>query len=274
MSERRYGERSLLEARLEDAILRSENGMVACLSFLTPRECRQAERFLRQRGIWENVWLWGGYDGAERKSLFLLPEYLLICLSEPIERTDPRELAALLQEQVEKEVCALRVVGSGFRSLTHRDYLGAILGLGLERDVLGDIAVQNPHEAVLFCTETIANFLTEDLNKVASDTVKCRRYEVDENFTDGRVYQSVRDTVASPRLDCVVAALTNLSREQAQSAIRSGLVEVEYEPTERTDLTLEPPAVLSIRGHGRFILRSFDGETRKGRLRLCADKLI
>ena len=274
MSERSYAERSLLDARLEDAILRSEKGTVACLSFLTPRECRQAERFLRQRGYMENAWLWGGYEGAERKSLFLLPEYLLLCLSEPIERTDPKEFLELLREQVEKEVCALRVMGSGFRSLTHRDYLGSIMGLGLERDVLGDIAVQKSHEAVLFCTETIANFLTENLSKVGSDTVKCRRYEVDENFTDGRVYQPIRDTVASPRLDCVVAALTNLSREQAQSAIRSGLVEVEYEPTERTDLILVPPAVLSVRGHGRFILRSFDGETRKGRLRLCADKLI
>ena len=274
MSERSYAERSLLEARLEDAILRSEKGIVSCLSFLTPRECRQAERALKQRGFWENAWFWGGYDGDERKSLFLLPEYLLVCLSGTLEEASSEELAALLREQVEKEVLALRVVGSGFRNLSHRDYLGAILGLGLERDVLGDIAVQNSHEAVLFCTETIATFLTENPNKVGSDTVRCRRYVVDEKFTDDRAYQPIRDTVASPRLDCVVAALTNLSREQAQSAIRSGLVEVEYEPADRTDLTLEPPAVLSIRGHGRFILRSFDGETRKGRLRLCADKLI
>jgi RNA-binding protein YlmH len=51
-------------------------------------------------------------------------------------------------------------------------------------------------------------------------------------------------------------------------------VEVEFEPVERVDLTLEPPVTLSVRGYGRFILRSFDGETRKGRLRMRADKLI
>ena len=97
---------------------------------------------------------------------------------------------------------------------------------------------------------------------------------MDEEFTDGRNYRPIRDTVASPRLDAVVASLTNLSREQAQNTVRSGLVEVDYEPVERTDLLLTPPAVISVRGHGRFVLRGFDGQNRKGRLRLLADKLI
>ena len=274
MSERRQGERSLLEARLEDAILRCEKGVPACISFLTPRECRQAELFLRGRGAWESAWLWGGYEDAERRSLFLIPDYLLACLSDAVEKASPQELTVLLEEQVEAEVSAVRVVRSGFRTLTHRDYLGAVLGLGLERDALGDLAVQKNGDAVIFCTKTVAGFLIETLQKVGSDTVKCRPYRVDEAFTDGRSYQAVRDTVASPRLDAVVAALTNLSREMAQNAVRTGLVEVDYEVAERTDLMLTPPAVLSIRGYGRFVLRGFDGETRKGRLRLVADKLI
>lgn len=274
MNERTYGERSLLEARLEDALARCEKGVVACLSFLTPRECRQAETLLRQRGAWESAWLWGGYEGAERKSLFLLPEYLLICLSAPIGQVSQEELLQLLEERVAQEVSAVRILPSGFRKLTHRDYLGGVLGLGLERDALGDLALQENGDAVLFCTETIAAFLTEHLQKVANDTVRCVPYEMDASFTDGRKYQAIRDTIASPRLDAVVAALTNLSREMAQRTICSGLVEVEYEPVLRTDLILVPPTVLSIRGYGRFILRGFDGQTKKGRLRLCADKLI
>ncbi len=274
MSEKMFEEKSLLIARLEDALLRCEKGMVSCLPFLNPRECRQAERFLRQRGDWEKAWFYGGYTGAERKSLFLLPDYLLLCLQAPAESADPEEVLQLLGETAEQEVVALRVVGSGFRDLSHRDYLGAILGLGLERDALGDIAVQNPHEAVLFCSETIAAFLTEELKKVGSDTVRCQRYRVDSAFTDGRHYQPIHDTVASPRLDCVVAALTDLSRENAQNAIRSGLVELDYETVDRTDLLLTPPALLSIRGYGRFVLRSFDGKTRKGRLRIHGEKQI
>ena len=60
----------------------------------------------------------------------------------------------------------------------------------------------------------------------------------------------------------------------AQSAVRTGLVEVDFEVEERTDLILVPPATVSVRGYGRFILRSFDGQTRKGRLRLRADRLV
>ena len=274
MSEKERGERTLLQARIEDALTRCEKGIPSCISFLTPGECKRAERILRTTGAWESVWFWGGYEGAERKSLFFLPEYLLLCLSATLQSAPAQEILALLDELATEEVFAVRVKRSGFRTLNHRDYLGALMGLGLERDALGDIALQKNGDAVVFCTKTVGNFLIESLTKVASDTVRCSPYEVDEAFTDGRTYQPIRDIVASPRLDSVVAALTNLSREQAQNAVRSGLVEVDYEPVERTDLFLTPPAVISVRGHGRFVLRGFDGETRKGRLRLLADKLV
>jgi RNA-binding protein YlmH len=273
MGERIMG-RDLLESRIDDAIAKAERGSVARLSFLTPRERRQAERLLRARGAWEQAWFFGGYPTAERACLFLLPEYMTAMLSAPPADCPEEEPAELLAEELAEAVCAVRIKGSGYRTLSHRDYLGSVLGLGLERDALGDIAVQNEHEAVIFCPNTIAGFLCESLSKVASDTVRCMLWRLDESFTDGRRYQPVSDTVASPRLDCVVAALTNLSREEAQTAVRTGLVEVEFEPVERVDLTLEPPVTLSVRGYGRFILRSFDGETRKGRLRMRADKLI
>ncbi len=266
--------RELPEARIEDAAVKAARGEVACIPFLTPRARKQAERILRTRGLYELAWLWGGYAEAERACLFLLPDYMSAMLSDVPERCPADEVAALLADDVLEAVTAVRITGSGFRVLSHRDYLGSVLGLGIERDALGDIAVQNEHEAVLFCSHTMSRFLCEHLQKVASDTVKCRPWELDESFTDGRVYAPLRDTVASPRLDCVVAALTNLSREDAQGAIRSGLVEVDFEPCERTDLMLTPPTTLSVRGYGRFILRAFDGETRKNRLRMVADKLV
>lgn len=273
MSERTNG-RDLLESRIDDAIAKAERGSVARLSFLTPRERKQTERLLHARGAWEQACFFGGYPTAERVCLFLLPEYMNAMLPAPPTACSADEITALLEEELSEAVCAVRIKGSGYRTLTHRDYLGSVLGLGLERDALGDIAVQNEHEAVVFCPATIAGFLCESLTKVASDTVKCKPWTLDESFTDGRRYQPVSDTVASARLDCVVAALTNLSRDEAQSAVRTGLVEVDFEPTERVDLTLEPPVTVSVRGFGRFVLRGFEGETRKGRLRLKADKLI
>ena len=265
--------RDLFEARLEDALRKSNSGSVAYIPFLTMRERRRAERFLNARGMRENYWLWGGHATAERTCLFLLPDYLVTILSaDAAEREE--EIPNYLAEELTEAVVAISITGSGFRKLTHRDYLGAVLGLGIERDAIGDIAVQNEHKAILFCPRMLGAFLIGELTKVGSDTVRCRECTIDESFTDGKKYRPISDTVASARLDCVVAALCNLSREAAQGAVRSGLVEVDFEPEERVDTVLEPPVTVSVRGHGRFILRSFDGETKKGRLRLKADQLI
>ncbi len=270
----RGAEELLLISRLGDALEKCRRGEVAALSFLTPRERRLIERELLQTGNLDAACFWGGYAGAERTALFLLPDYLVQVLDTPPSACDTNALRDLVGEVWDEQVCAVRVVGSGYRTLTHRDYLGSVLGLGLERDAIGDVAVQNEREAVIFTSRRIADFLSAELSKVASDTVRCSRYEIDAHFTDGRQYQPISDTVASERLDCVVAALTNLSRENAKSLIQSGLVEVEYEVEDRADAALVPPLSLSIRGYGRFILRAFDGETKKGRLRLRAQKLI
>lgn len=265
--------RDLFEARLEDAIRKCNAGSVAHLPFLTMRQRRRAERLLDARGMRENVWFWGGHPTAERACLFLLPDYLVAILPEDANEREAA-LPDYLADELQEAVVALSMQGSGFRNLSHRDYLGAVLGLGIERDALGDIAVQDEHSAILFCPRTLAGFLSGELTKVGSDTVRCRECQIDESFTDGKKYRPISDTVASARLDCVVAALCNLSRDAAQSAVRSGLVEVDFEPEERVDTVLDPPITVSVRGHGRFILRSFDGETKKGRLRLKADQLV
>lgn len=265
--------RDLFEARLEDAIRKCTSGSVAHIPFLTMRERRRAERLLDARGMRGAYWFWGGHKTAERTCLFLLPDYLVAILPEDAAEREAA-LFDYLDEELTEAVAVLSIKGSGFRNLSHRDYLGAILGLGIERDAIGDVAVQDEHSAILFCPRTLAGFLMGELTKVGSDTVHCRECQIDETFTDGKKYRPISDTVASPRLDCVVAALCNLSREAAQNAVRGGLVEVDFEPEERVDTVLEPPITVSVRGHGRFILRSFDGETRKGRLRLRADQLV
>ena len=265
--------RDLFEARLEDAVRKSASGSVAHIPFLTMRERRRAERMLDARGMKGAYWFWGGHKTAERTCLFLLPEYLVTILPEE-ESEREAVLFDYLADEMADAVMSISIKGSGFRNLMHRDYLGAVLGLGIERDAIGDVAVQDEHRAILFCPRTIGAFLMTELTKVGSDTVRCAECIIDETFTDGKKYRPISDTVASPRLDCVVAALCNLSREAAQSAVRSGLVEVDFETEERVDAILEPPITVSVRGYGRFILRSFDGETKKGRLRLRADQLV
>jgi RNA-binding protein YlmH len=265
-------EKDLLAARIDDYLSQAGRGEVAVSNFLTPGEQKAAVRLLAERGSLDSARFWGGYPDAERRCLILFPDFwtqIPDCM--PKGEDDPTEAVRELDGET---VEAISVTGSGFRKLNHRDYLGAILHLGLERDAIGDIAVQNDFEAVLFCHRRLTEFLCENLTKIANDAVRCAPEQLDETFTDGRHYRPIYDTVASARLDCVVAALTNLSREGAQTAVRSGLVEVDYEAEERIDRILEPPATLSVRGYGRYILRSFDGETKKGRLRIKADQMV
>lgn len=109
------GERDLLPARLDDAVQRSEKGNVAVLPFLSPRERKEAERDLVRRGYSGRAWFFGGYPGAERVCLFLLPQYLADCLSAPIGEVSDAEMADLLGEDLTDAVGGLLIRGSGFR---------------------------------------------------------------------------------------------------------------------------------------------------------------
>ena len=267
-----------LYARLDDLARAAERGELAATDFLTPRERKYAEGYLSSRIREGTACMMGGYGDAERVRAVLLPDYVAGLVPEDdggdVEDTLRETGFSELADGVRDITVALKIVGSGYRELTHRDYLGSVLGLGLERDAVGDIQVVDGHNAYLIAKGEIADFLLRDLVKVASDTVKVTPLPDGEAVPICRRTLAITDTVASERLDCVVAALANLSRDKAQTAVRSGLVELDYEPAEDCDEIVTTPAVISIRGIGKFNVVAFDGETRKGRIRLRAEKYI
>ncbi len=269
-----------LLARMEDLSDRAAHGMPAVSAFLTPREGVYASRMLASRLSAGTAVLWGGYPEAERRRAILLPDYAEGLLDPDALSADPATtLEAVgfseLAETVREAVTVATVKGSGFRVLSHRDFLGSALGLGLDRDALGDIVVsEDGFSAYLVTDARMAKFLAAELRKVATDAVKVSLLPVGAAQIPPRRLAPVRDTVASARIDCVVAALCNLSRDAAQTAIRQGLVELDYEPVTATDRPVEPPATLSVRGVGKFSVEGFDGETRKGRMRILAGRFM
>ena len=274
-----------LYARLDDLSQQAERGEMVITSFLSPREVLYAASYCAQRIKEGAAFLWSGFpilksqSPAERRCMVLLPDYTLGFLSQDALTHDPGQALSHagfddLAERLASSACVLCVKGSRFCELTHRDYLGAVLGLGLERDVMGDISVMDKYSAYLVLKKEMADFVATNLTKVARDTVKISCMPSDFSMPTARLSVAVRDTVASARLDCVVAALTNFSREKAQMAVRSGLVELNYETVDACDTTVEPPCVLSVRGVGKFAVLSFDGETKKGRIRLSAEKYV
>lgn len=269
----------LLLSRLDDLCDRGARGEAGVSPYLTPREAKYARVHLSARLRGGTAVLWGGYPEAERVRAVILPDYTEGLVDPEALAVDP--VAALagaglddLADTIREAVCPISVRGSGFRELTHRDYLGSVLGLGLERDAVGDILLPDAHNAILMTDTRVGDFLAVSLTKVATDTVKVGRVPEGTALAGTRRLQPISDTVASQRLDCVVAALCNLSREKAQMAVKAGLCELDYEAVEDCSATVDAPAVISVRGYGKFAVHAFDGVTKKGRVRLAAGKYV
>ena len=108
----------------------------------------------------------------------------------------------------------------------------------------------------------------------ADQEKSAKRFDIPEDFCIKREFQSVSDTVASARFDCVVSALCGLSREKAQGIIRIGEAELDYFTEDRPDRTVGEGSIISVRGYGKFVVVSLSEQTKKGRLRLLANKYI
>lgn len=251
-----------LFARLDDLIKRAAHGEVGVSAFFSPKELYYARAFLQRRG--SAFVEFGGYRDAERKRIYVLPDYM----------DGVREAEELADFGAEIGICALEVRGSGFCKLSHRDFMGAVLGLGLERSVIGDIVLTDDDTAVILCDSTIAPFLETSLESVGKDRVKVSKVALDGDFAPERRYAQINDTVASARLDCVVGALCSLSREKARQAVIDGAVEVDYETWERPDKDVTPVCLVSVRGFGKFRVLSLNDKTKKGRFRLEAQKFL
>ncbi len=255
-----------LYARLEDLCRSAEQGMLGESCFLSPAELHFAREYLARSAKSGEFLEWGGYESAERRKIYILPEYAL----------DARSYDELREYGFEGTVAAVKIVGSGYCRLCHRDFLGAVLGLGLERQAVGDIAFFDGERpwAIVICESSIADFIADELKKIGNDTVRAEKTEIDKNFSVPRQFVHISDTVASARVDCVVASLCSLSRDKARQSVLSGTVEVDYEREERPDRAVCAPCVISVRGYGKFRVNSVSEPTRKGRLRLDADKYV
>ena len=256
-------ETSVLIAHARDLLARAENGEITYSAFLTPREQRVILRAFPNRS---DIRFDGGYERAERRRLFCLPPWL--------DGMDEAILDETLADTYRDCLIALCVKGSGFRALSHKDFLGATLHLGIERARIGDVCVTDGYTAILFCDRVLATFLAQNLTRVANDAVTVCEYTLPEDFDGGVRTTPVSDTIASPRADCVVGALANLSRERACDLLRAGLVEIDYECVCDKDAPVTEGVVIVIRGKGKFVIRSLSEQTRKGRYRLLAEKYL
>lgn len=150
--------------------------------------------------------------------------------------------------------------------LTHRDFLGAIMNLGIERSTIGDIFVQG-QEGILFCQQSIAPFLIENLHQVKHTKIRCGMAEGDI-LLKGAEPQETSVTVSSLRIDGVIARLYNISRSQSLELFRAGKIFVNGISMENNSYQLKEGDAVTVRGHGKFLYYGLIGGTKKGKERI------
>jgi RNA-binding protein YlmH len=193
------------------------------------------------------VTMWGGTDNSERVV---------------VRFGDPKELG--YEEDFPIRIVCVKPKQEKFAGdMTHRDFLGAVLNLGIERDVVGDILISE-HTAYLFVLEELTDFVCLELERVRRTAVKCESVkEIPAGLLPKLAEETV--TVASPRLDAVLAKLYHLSRGDAKSLFEAEKVTVNGRICTNPETVLKPNSKVSIRGFGKFEYRGEEHATRQGK---------
>ena len=253
----------LLIARLEDKIDQAaDNYMLAAGDFLDMHQRKIASDYCKCRKLPVKVLFYGGYEDAERCMPVFLPDYI--------------EMPAAGVWQVPEEVADLvRIVRvtapKGGRALTHRDYLGSLLALGLDREVTGDILVRQPDErtgggADIIVETAVAEFIEMNYDKAGRTNLTVEILPVDKLDVGVQNITRKHDTVASLRLDNIVASAFALSRAKAAEAIRRGIVSVNSMEALKVDQEISEGDKIVLRGKGKVVLAEAGGRSRKDRI--------
>ena len=236
--------------RARDLARRAEQrGVPTNTGFLTPAERYALEHDPALRGV--SMVFSGGYPDAERTMAFFLPDWM---------EEDGPDLGG--------HICALRLTAA-FGSPGHRDYMGAILGMGVGREWVGDILADGP-EAIVLCQPSVLRHLLS-IDKVGRFGVKTEEIPLEAIPRREKHAEERHFTVMSPRLDAVAAGLFHLSRTETARQIALGALSLNYAECLKPDAPVKEGDVLSLRGTGKGRVTEIGGSSRKGRLFVTAE---
>lgn len=218
--------------------------------FLDPRQQKITEEILRlQKSV--SFSFHGGIEDSERA----------VCIIHDVNYE-------LKEEDIPITILSITWSRSSKR-LSHRDFLGSILGCGIKREKVGDI-ILDEDRAFVACLSDISKFLLYNLSKVGSTAVNVT--ETDEAQKKEEKVKVITSTVASLRLDSLIATGYGVSRAKAVETVKSGKVKVNWEETDSSSKEMKQGDVISLRGKGRIVLEEVSGTTKKDRIRIVIKK--
>lgn len=254
-------EDKLLYARLEDKVFEAgREYAVVFFGFLTPAERGAADDFLRGK---DAAFLFsGGYEDAERTMVFIKPDNDYVTY----------------EGAEEQAMSAVRFTSfAEGKTLSHRDYLGSLMGAGLKREAVGDILPYTDGKKQ-FCDVVLAKGVAGDVvrnvDRIGRTGVHTSEIPLSALHVPEKIFKEIADTVASLRMDAVMSSGFNLSRGETKEAIEKGLALKNDRLVMSPDSPVAEGDVLSLRGHGKMILSEIGGESKKQRIRIKIKKYI
>lgn len=250
-------DRLLLAKVLDRAEQAASRNIPAATDFLSPQQQMLTLDLLRLAGTPETGYVrLGGYDGAERNLFLFLPDWL-----------DPED------GESQSPIRCLRAAFRAEYALTHRDFLGSLMGMGIVREKVGDILV-GPDSADLLVLDTVADFLLQSWDSAGRAKLHVTAIEPRNIHIPEIKCQELRDTVSSLRLDAVASAGFKMARGKAADLIASGRVQVNWRECTKPDKLLSAGDTISARGFGKVELTEVGGITRKGRTSIVLKRYL
>ena len=232
--------------RLRDLHKRCINkNIITNTFFLTPREQMEARDFCR-RELGTDPFFFGGYPEAERRMAFFLPDW-----ADP-DTFDPAPYLKAIEAR------------TPFAAPSHRDFLGSLMGMGIERECVGDILVRG-EQAWFFLTPAIAPHVLDSMVHVGRDGVSLSEIDFEALPHFEAELKEVTFTVQSLRIDAVVSGIWKTSRSSVQDLVLRGDVTLNYFPCLDKDASVQTGDMISLRHHGKAKILSADGKSKKGR---------
>ncbi len=222
--------------------------------FLSPRELEMAKYLF---GEPEGLYAFGGYGDAERKMLVYLPEYL--------------EEDSLYGE--DSPCIYLRASFYQGDSLSHRDFLGALMGAGIGRETVGDICV-GKSSCDFFVTAEIAPYILQNFLSAGRTKLSLQQIPLNEADIPEPEVKEIRDTLASLRLDSVISSGFRIGRSLAAQYVSAGKAAIDGLPCEKPDKAVAGGMKISVRGLGKIKLFAVNGRTKKDRISVVIHRYV
>jgi RNA-binding protein YlmH len=246
-------DRLLLSKIVDKAVRASKTREVTYSDFLDPSQQHILERAmdLQDEITYE---LDGGYEGAERAVAFFYP-------------------VGQFYSEGKNPIAVLKVTVKNGETLTHRDYLGTLMGLGIKREKVGDILVSSEGCSILAQKE-VSDYILYNLIKVGRNKTTVDYADLESLETPDREIKVIKTTVASMRLDCIISSGYGISRSRASEFIKAERVSINWEKKTDISAMVKHGDTISVRGRGRLIVENEGQKTKKGRIAVVLNRLI